>query len=65
MGWLPGSHPGSNSAIDLESWEKKAMTGRIKISERQMKKTFKLQKEEIGTKRNGNLAKEKNIADWK
>lgn len=41
MGWLPGSHPGSNSAVDTESWEKKAMTGRTKISERQMKKTFK------------------------
>lgn len=60
--WFP---PWINSAVDLESWEKKAMTGRNKISEKQMKKTFKLQKEEIGTKRNGNSAKEKNIADWK
>lgn len=42
MGWLPGSHPESNSAVDMESWEKKAMTGRTKISEKQMKKTFKL-----------------------
>lgn len=45
MEWLPGSHPGSNSAVDMESWEKKAMTGRTKNSEKQMKKTFKLERE--------------------
>lgn len=45
MEWLPGSHPGSNSAVDMENWEKKAMTGRTKNSEKQMKKTFKLERE--------------------
>lgn len=31
MGWLPGSHPGSNSAADMESWEKRAMTEEPRI----------------------------------
>lgn len=45
MGWLPGSHPGSNSVVDMESWGKKATTRTTKNSEKQVKKTFKLKAE--------------------
>lgn len=48
IGQLPGSHLGSNSTVDMESWEKKAMTRKNQEFRKTREKAFRLE-EEHGT----------------